>query len=74
MVPIAVQLYGCLVNASARKRSMALPMGLLSMRRRFSSSTTLRSESMIAGKSLSERMRSASSCIANPTYDGGTVS
>ena len=74
MVPMAVQLYGCMTKAMARKRSIALPTGLLSMRSRFSSSTTLRSESTMDGNSFSERIRSASSFIAKPTYDGGTVS
>ena len=44
------------------------------MRSRFSSSTTWRSESIVVGNSFSWRIRSASSCSANPTYDGGTVS
>ncbi len=74
MVPIGVQLYGCLTKASERNFSIALPIGSLSMRSRFSSSTTWRSELTVCCSSLSWRMRSASSCMAKPTYDGGTVS
>ena len=44
------------------------------MRSRFSSSTTWRSESTVCCSSFSWRMRSASSFMAKPTYEGGTVS
>jgi hypothetical protein len=74
MVPMGVQLYGCFTYASARNFSIAFPIGSLSTRSRFSSSTTCRSESTVAANSFSWRIRSASSCSAKPTYDGGTVS